>query len=105
MWEFANDFTATYGPVDILFSTNNMDAIRNAVKENLAITIGPDYTVKNDYSVLNGGTVPIKIAELEQEYPGMALVWKNTKTGPLIIRNFILKLKLQLEKSEDDLHG
>ncbi|MGY0692745.1 hypothetical protein ACW2QC_08105 [Virgibacillus sp. FSP13] len=69
-----NDLTTQFGPADILFSTNNLDAIRNAVLENLAITIAPDYTVKNDPYARTGEIVPIEIANLEQDYPGMALV-------------------------------
>lgn len=98
MWEFINDFVSAFGPVDILFSTNNMDAIRNAVHENLAITIGPDYTVENDSSFLSNSIVSIKIAELEQDYPGMALVWAKARQDSPIINNFISRLKEQLSR-------
>ncbi|WP_106498008.1 LysR family transcriptional regulator [Lentibacillus sp. Marseille-P4043] len=92
MWEFINDLTTQFGAADILFSTNNLDAIRNAVIENLAITIAPDYTVKNDPYARTGEIVPIEIANLEQDYPGMALVWSKTKSSTAIIRNFVSRL-------------
>lgn len=31
MWEFVNYLSAQFGQLDVLFSTNNLDAIRNAV--------------------------------------------------------------------------
>ncbi|AXF57009.1 hypothetical protein DT065_14050 [Salicibibacter kimchii] len=37
-----------------------MDAVRNAVLDNVAITIGPYYTVNNDFYVLNGDAVPTR---------------------------------------------
>ncbi|MGY0692723.1 LysR family transcriptional regulator [Virgibacillus sp. FSP13] len=92
MWEFIDDLTIQYDPIDILFSTNNLDAIRNAVLENLAITIAPDYTVKNDPYARTGEIVPVEIANLEQDYPGMALVWSKTKSGTAIIKNFVSRL-------------
>ncbi|WP_059105765.1 LysR family transcriptional regulator [Shouchella shacheensis] len=92
MWEFVNNLTARFGPVDVLFSTNNLDAIRNAVIENLAITIAPDYTVISDPNVVTGKVVPVEISNLEQDYPGMALVWSKTKHNTTIIRNFVSRL-------------
>lgn len=96
MWEFINDFASQFGSVNILFSTNNMDAIRNAVRENLAITIGPDYTVNNDPLVVNGEAIPLTITDLKQDYPGMALVWSKLERNSTIVRNFISKLTSQM---------
>lgn len=92
MWEFVNDLTSRFGSVNILFSTNNMDAIRNAVVENLAITIAPDYTVKSDPHVAAGKVVPVVIANIEQDYPGMALVWSKTKRSTVFVSNFVSRL-------------
>lgn len=86
MWEFINDFSAQFGPLHILFTTNNMDAIRNSVMENLAITIGPDYTVKNDPYVMNGEGVPLIIVDYEHDYPGMAVVWSSPKRDSPIVK-------------------
>lgn len=92
MWEFINDLQAEFGPVDILFSTNNLDAIRNAVIEDLAITIAPDYTIKNDSCVVSGKVVPVEIANLEQDYPGMALVWSKTMRHMSLVKHFNSRL-------------
>jgi|SRR5690625_1136521 len=100
MWEFIDIIEATFGKTDILFSTNNLDAIRNAVMENLAITIAPDYTIKNDPYVLANEVVPIKIAHLKQDYPGMALVWSTSRMTP-VIKNFMNRLTTDMEKLKE----
>ncbi|QSO45536.1 LysR family transcriptional regulator [Alicyclobacillus mengziensis] len=97
VWEFIRDFSGKHGPVNILFSTNNLDAIRNAVRENLAITIGFDYTIRHDPYILTGQGVPVAIAGLEQEDSCLALVWQKTSHNAPAARNFILRFKTQLQ--------
>ncbi len=92
MWEFINDFSTQFGSLQILFSTNNMDAIRNSIKENLAITIGPDYTVKNDPSIINGEGIALEIANYHHDYPGMAIVWAATKSNTPIVKEPVQKM-------------
>lgn len=96
LWEFVDYFNDTFGKLRIMFSTNNIDDIRKAVNENWAITIGPDYTVKSDPFVLNGDGVVLEIADFEQDYPGMALVWSKTSRNKNIKNNFVEKLIDQL---------
>src|SRR5690625_2588155 len=97
MWEFIGYMSSRYGEMDILFSTNNLDAIRNAIIENLSITIAPDYTIKNDPYVLNDKAVPIEINNLAQDYPGMALVWSKSRST-IIIKNFLSRLTTDMQK-------
>jgi len=104
MWEFINNLTSQFGEADVLFSTNNLDAIRNAVIENLAITIAPDYTIKNDPYVRTNEVVPLEIANLKQDYPGMALVWSKSRNTAMI-RSFLTRLTADMLKLEGDLNG
>jgi len=97
MWEFIREIAAINRDENILFSTNNTDAIRNAVKENLAITIAPDYTINNDPYVLANEIVPLEIADVEQEYPGMAIVWSKSRSNRLI-NNFASRLEADIMK-------
>ncbi|SFC86649.1 LysR family transcriptional regulator [Clostridium uliginosum] len=39
----------TQKSANILFETNNLNSIMNAIKENIAISFGPDYTIINDF--------------------------------------------------------
>ncbi|WP_449355331.1 LysR family transcriptional regulator [Virgibacillus natechei] len=103
MWEFVNYLSAQFGQLDVLFSTNNLDAIRNAVMENLAITIAPDYTVLSDPNLLTGKGVPVEVAGFEQDYQGMALVWSKTKYNTTIIRNFTSRLLSDMSRLKNQL--
>ncbi|MEH7610083.1 LysR family transcriptional regulator [Gottfriedia acidiceleris] len=46
---------------EILFTTNNLDSIRSAVKENIAITIGTDFVVQNEPLIHSGEAIAIKL--------------------------------------------
>lgn len=50
---------AEYGEPDILFATNNVQAIRSAVREGLALTVGVDYSFES------GGKADIVPVELD----------------------------------------
>jgi len=53
--EFLKDKT------DVLFTTNNLDSIRSAVRENLAITIGVDFVVQNEPLIQSGEVISIDL--------------------------------------------
>lgn len=97
VWEFIKEFSAKYGPVNILFSTNNLDAIRNAVRENLAITVGFDYTIYNDPYIISGQGVALPITGHEEEDSSLALVWPKTCQNAFAVRTFISRFKKQLQ--------
>jgi LysR family transcriptional regulator, transcription activator of glutamate synthase operon len=44
---FVNDFLHQFGPLNILFTSNNTEVIRKAILKNLAITFSPDWYTKN----------------------------------------------------------
>lgn len=96
MWEFVEDFTSFFGPLNILFSTNNMDAIRNAVVENIAMTIGPDYTILNDPAVHASKAIILPIENYALNYPGMAIVTRRNSQSTFL-RDLIQDMKQQLQ--------
>lgn len=100
MWKFIDEIARVSNEKNILFSTNNTDAIRNAIKENIAITIAPDYTINNDPYVLANEIIPLHIADVEQEYPGMALVWSRSRRNKLI-NNFASRLEADILKLKE----
>ncbi|KPV39360.1 LysR family transcriptional regulator [Alicyclobacillus ferrooxydans] len=97
VWEFIKDFSVQHGSVNILFSTNNLDAIRNAVRENLAITVGLDYTILHDPYIMSGDGVPLSIADYEQGDSCLALVWPKASHNAPVVKNFIERFKSQLQ--------
>ncbi|MVO98770.1 LysR substrate-binding domain-containing protein [Paenibacillus lutrae] len=94
--EFVTDFIAVYGGIDILFISNNTQAIHNAVNEGLALTIGLDYSFKNNPSFGNEGLViiPLELSSREPIYYGWVL--PKGKHSSHIATRFITKLKFEL---------
>ncbi|NMD69290.1 LysR family transcriptional regulator [Bacillus sp. DNRA2] len=95
---FIDDLTSKYGPVDILFWTNNLDAIRSAVREGLAITVGSEFIIKNDPYILQGEGVPIEITGYDNTNC-LGLVRSEKKQLSLITKNFVRELKSELFRS------
>ena len=46
---------------NVLFTTNNLDSIRSAVSENIAITIGVDFVVQNEPLIQSGEAISIDL--------------------------------------------
>ncbi|WDL97689.1 LysR family transcriptional regulator [Alicyclobacillus sp. ALC3] len=61
MRRFLADFVYKYGPMNVLFTSNNTDVIKRAVAEGLAITFMVDLGLQDDYYVSNGEIVPIPL--------------------------------------------
>ncbi|WP_042352847.1 LysR family transcriptional regulator [Bacillus massiliigorillae] len=89
-------FVAKYGPVDILFTSNNTEAIQNAVKEQLAVTVGLDYSFKSSapYKKKRMVTVPLEIPDLESVYYGW--VCREEKNASKLAKRFLERLKYEL---------
>lgn len=96
LWEFIHYFSKKFGDVNILYTTNNLDTVRNTVLEDLAITIGPDYTVKSDFHVLNKTIIPLKINGFNLDYPGMALTYSSSNNRSTYINDFLKKIRSYL---------
>lgn len=90
-WVMAR-FVERYGPVDILFTSNNTEAIQNAVKEQLAVTVGLDYSFRN--SERSMVTIPLEIPNLESVYYGW--VRRQEKNAPKLAKRFLERLKYEL---------
>lgn len=63
---FADHLISTFGPMNILFTSDNTEVIKNAISEGFGISFGPDFALKNDPFVLSGEIVPIEIKGYEQ---------------------------------------
>lgn len=100
LWEFIHYFSKQFGEVNILYTTNNLDTVRTTVLKDLAITIGPDYTVKNDFSVINQAAVPLQIDGFNLDYPGMALAYLHANNRPAYVQDFIQKLKQEIQTTK-----
>lgn len=96
---FANDFMKQFGPLNILFISDNAETVRSAVSEGLAITLGIDFTLQNSPNVLSGRTVSLPIANYEQ--PAILVGWVQNKknNSSFVISEFKKRLRSELSQS------
>ncbi|UNK19319.1 LysR family transcriptional regulator [Paenibacillus sp. N3/727] len=94
--DIVTDFISVYGNLDILFITNNTQAIDNAVNEGLAITLGLDYSFHgyDDNRDSNIVTVDLDLPGKEPVYYGW--VSPKGKNTSHISKRFMNKLKYEL---------
>lgn len=99
---FVEDFAATYGPVDLLFTTNNTAAIRNAIRESLAVTLGINYSFIDEPYLENQDIVPL---DLDVPKQPVYLSWVRSKERHFsqISKNFTNRLQYDLKKNVDPL--
>ncbi|MBD3921623.1 LysR family transcriptional regulator [Paenibacillus sp. PR3] len=99
---FIEKFGRQYGHVDLLFTTNNSAAIRGALREEMAISVGVDYTfLKGSEYLSNDPELIIMDMDVPINRPvplGWAMHHNAAKSR--ILKLFINRLKLQLMQDE-----
>ncbi|MBB3111238.1 DNA-binding transcriptional LysR family regulator [Paenibacillus phyllosphaerae] len=98
--EYIEAFQSRYGPVDVLFSTNNRDAIMKAVGDNAAITVGLDFSFhrmpankREDYVILD--------LDFPQDQAIYLTSVRSVETRLTnLSRLFLQKLKHELEQTD-----
>ncbi|MGG3467399.1 LysR family transcriptional regulator [Neobacillus pocheonensis] len=86
---FANDLISKFGPMNILFTTDNTEVIKKAILEGLGISFGPDFSIKNDPYVLSGEIVPIEIINYEQIKIGVGWVRSENNHFSINTKKFL----------------
>jgi DNA-binding transcriptional LysR family regulator len=99
---FIEQFARQYGPAELLFTTNNSAAIRGALTEEMAISIGLDYTFLNG-SEYRMGDPELVVMDMDvpinQPVP-LGWVMHHNAAKSRILKLFVNRLKLQLMKDE-----
>ncbi len=94
---YVDRLAGNVGPMNILFTTNNTAAIRQALREEMAITIGVDFTFLNRDNDPN--LADFKVLELRHPSNSpVPLGWvrAKNKSHSRILTSFTNRLKLQL---------
>ena len=99
MQYFVQDFFNKYKPLKILFTSNNMDGVLQAVSENLAITFAPDFVMKNYPSVINGDIIPVDMVNHSTVNISLGLVRSENKHLSNFANKYIHYLKSEIIKS------
>ncbi|GIP21207.1 LysR family transcriptional regulator [Paenibacillus sp. J22TS3] len=89
-------FIGQFGSPEILFTTNNTQAIQNAVRDGIAITIGLDYSFISQLAYPEEMTViiPLDLPDSKPVYYGW--VHPEGKYSSQIARKFVNRLKSRL---------
>lgn len=88
------DTFSQYGELNILFSTNNTQAIQNAVKQELGVTIKFDYLFSNDVQHEQKEIVPIEL--IIPHLKPISYGWVLRKKHPSqIVKRFIERLQFE----------
>ncbi|MDM5327730.1 LysR family transcriptional regulator [Neobacillus sp. CF12] len=86
---FANDLMSHFGPMNILFTSDNTEVIKKAILEGLGVSFGPDFSHKNDPLVVSGEIVPIDIINYEQEKIGVGWVRSENNHFSINTKRFL----------------
>ncbi|WP_338753071.1 LysR family transcriptional regulator [Bacillus sp. FJAT-52991] len=99
MQGFVQDFFHKYQPLNILFTSNNMDGVLQAITESLAIAFAPDFIMKNYQPVMNGDIIPIDLVNHEPFNISLGLIRSADKHLPAFVTKYIHYLKSEMIKS------
>jgi DNA-binding transcriptional LysR family regulator len=99
MQYFVQDFFNKYKPMKILFTSNNMDGVLQAISENLAITFAPDFVMKNYPPVINGDIIPIDLVNHPTVNISLGLVRSENKHLSTFANKYIHYLKSEIIKN------
>ncbi|WP_223593292.1 LysR family transcriptional regulator [Neobacillus bataviensis] len=99
MQYFVQDFFNKYKPMKILFTSNNMDGVLQAINENLAITFAPDFVMKNYPPVINGDIIPIDLINHQTVNISLGLVRAENKHLSSYANKYIQYLKSEIIKN------
>lgn len=99
MQYFVQDFFKRYKPLKILFTSNNMAGVLQAINENLAISFAPDFVMKNYPSVINGDIIPVDLVNHSTVNISLGLVRSENKHLSTFANKYIQYLKSEIIKS------
>ncbi|WP_223590388.1 LysR family transcriptional regulator [Neobacillus bataviensis] len=86
---FANDLISKFGPMNIVFTSDNTEVIKKAILQGLGISFGQDFSIENDPFVISGEIVPIEIINYEQEKIGLGWVRSENNHFSINTKKFL----------------
>ncbi|WP_079478062.1 LysR family transcriptional regulator [Halobacillus salinus] len=89
---FTQDTLSPYGSVDILFTTNNTEAIKRAVQSGIAVTIGMDYSFRSRVPYSSQPIIPVDIEGAGDEALYLALIRRKGKVPSRKVQEFIKRV-------------
>ncbi|MFD1707878.1 LysR family transcriptional regulator [Siminovitchia sediminis] len=75
---FANQIFRSYGPMDVLLTSNNVEGIFYSVEKGLGITLAPDFVINNHRSLLNDDIAVIDFINYDPANVSVGLIRQNS---------------------------
>jgi len=100
---FVNDFIEQFGPLKVLFSSNNTEVIRKAVLNNLAITFSPNWYIRNSEILYKDRIKMLRIANYNPSNIIYGMVYSRKKILSAAAAKFIQYLENSFQ-TEDFRH-
>lgn len=70
---YLQDFITKYGPINVIFTSNNIDILKRTIAESVAIGIFIEFSMRSDPLVQSGDIVPIPL--VDHQPSSIALGW------------------------------
>ncbi|WP_198507995.1 LysR family transcriptional regulator [Bacillus sp. FJAT-42315] len=98
--QFMEALTKSFGHPQILFTTNNSYAIEKALTEDVAITIGHDYSFVNHPLIISGELVTLEVMPYPQQEVYFGWLNKRNDQLALLSKQIIQLFKQDLTRGE-----
>lgn len=96
--DFIDDLTAAYGAQSILFTTNNTESIKSTLQENLALTIGHDFSFLGQYELLANHSTLVEIVPFPQRRMQVGWLKAEKKQMSALYQKCIQRFGHELDK-------
>jgi len=98
---FIEDFGRKFGPINVLFRTNNGSAVQRALEEGLALTIGHDYSFYTVEHLIRDNLVMLDIDHFTQQPVHFGWVWSDKQPSSLY-SYFIARFRQESEQGNTE---
>lgn len=95
--DFLQEFTYDYGPLSILFKTNNSEAITTVLRNNIAATIGHDFSFHQHPLWKEGIAKMVEIASMDQPKMQIGFVQTESKEVAVAAERFAQRFRQAIE--------
>lgn len=95
--DFLQEFTYDYGPLSILFKTNNSEAISTVLRNNIAATIGHDFSFHQHPLWKEGIAKMVEIASIDQPKMQIGFVQTESKEVAVSAERFAQRFRQAIE--------
>lgn len=95
---FIKNFQRTYGNMNILFSSNHTEEIIRTVSNGLAISLAPNFVLKNNPALLEGKVVEVDVLSYEPLDVALGLLRLKKKLLSPVEKQFIRFIKSEMNE-------